>query len=95
MALQKTLTITGPATVRDGIIAVFAGEQTVSLNAYIKVESVQGSKDLMGIVVKFSGGSTQFQKIYSFTLDLEGPNPIKQAYQFLKSLPEFADATDC
>lgn len=27
--------------------------------------------------------------------DLDGPNPIAQAYLHLKSLPEFADATDC
>jgi len=27
--------------------------------------------------------------------DLDGPNPIKQAYQHLKTLPEFADAIDC
>lgn len=30
-----------------------------------------------------------------FPLDLDGPNPIKQAYQFLKTLPEFSDAVDC
>jgi len=27
--------------------------------------------------------------------DLDGPNPIKQAYLHLKTLPEFADAIDC
>ena len=26
---------------------------------------------------------------------LDGPNPIKQAYEHLKTLPEFADAVDC
>jgi hypothetical protein len=26
---------------------------------------------------------------------LEGANPIKQAYLYLKTLPEFADAVDC
>ena len=26
---------------------------------------------------------------------LDGPNPIKQAYLHLKTLPEFADAIDC
>jgi len=27
--------------------------------------------------------------------DLDGENPIKQAYIHLKTLPEFADAVDC
>jgi len=31
----------------------------------------------------------------TYPYDLEGPNPIKQAYLHLKSLPEFADAVDC
>jgi hypothetical protein len=29
-----------------------------------------------------------------FPYDLNGPNPIKQAYLYLKTLPEFADAVD-
>jgi hypothetical protein len=32
---------------------------------------------------------------YSCDYDLDGFNPIKQAYLYLKSLPEFADAVDC
>jgi hypothetical protein len=32
---------------------------------------------------------------FSCDYSLEGDNPIAQAYQFLKTLPEFADATDC
>jgi hypothetical protein len=32
---------------------------------------------------------------HEFLYELEGPNPIKQAYEHLKTLPEFADATDC
>ncbi len=31
----------------------------------------------------------------TYFYDLDGSNPIKQAYEYLKSLPEFADATDC
>ena len=27
--------------------------------------------------------------------DITGENPIKQAYEYLKTLPEFANATDC
>jgi hypothetical protein len=32
---------------------------------------------------------------YYFNLDMNGENPIKQAYEHLKTLPEFADAVDC
>ena len=32
---------------------------------------------------------------YSCAYDLDGANPIRQAYLHLKTLPEFADATDC
>jgi len=32
---------------------------------------------------------------YSCAYDITGENPIKQAYEHLKTLPEFANATDC
>lgn len=35
------------------------------------------------------------ERIESCDYILDGPNPIEQAYLHLKSLPEFADATDC
>lgn len=95
MALKQLLTVTGPATVRNGEVTVSAGEQSVQINAYIKVQSVQGSKDQVGVVVSFSGNNAWFQRLYSFTPSLEGPNFIRQAYEHLKTLSEFAGATDC
>jgi len=32
---------------------------------------------------------------YYCAYDINGENPIKQAYEYLKTLPEFANATDC
>jgi hypothetical protein len=32
---------------------------------------------------------------YAIPYDIDGDNPIRQAYLHLKSLPEFAGATDC
>ena len=32
---------------------------------------------------------------YSCAYNITGENPIKQAYEYLKTLPEFANATDC
>jgi hypothetical protein len=34
------------------------------------------------------------ESTHSFDYDIEGENPIKQAYEYLKTLPEFADAVD-
>ena len=34
-------------------------------------------------------------KAYACEYDIEGSNPIAQAYEYLKTLPEFAGATDC
>lgn len=35
------------------------------------------------------------EKGYSCDYNINGENPIKQAYLHLKSLPEFVDAVDC
>ena len=32
---------------------------------------------------------------YSCAYNITGENPIKQAYEYLKTLPEFSHATDC
>jgi hypothetical protein len=74
------------------------GETVVFPNAYIKIASVSARKDLAVATCKIY--KTQFEReleerIVQFAFDLEGPNSIKQAYLFLKTLPEFSDATDC
>ena len=67
-------------------------------NCYVRVSNVNVSKVEGGARVVFlktaSGGILQ-EVYYTFSYDLEGPNPIKQAYLYLKILPEFADAVDC
>jgi hypothetical protein len=35
------------------------------------------------------------RKVYEFTPNLEGANFIAQAYDHLKTLPEFSGAIDC
>lgn len=35
------------------------------------------------------------QSDYSCEMQIYGPNPVEQAYNHLKTLPEFADAVDC
>ena len=67
-------------------------------NCYIRVSCVEVSKTEANAYITYlktaEGGILQEVR-HAFQYDIDGPNPIKQAYQFLKSLPEFADATDC
>lgn len=36
-----------------------------------------------------------YEQMFEMIFDINGENPIKQAYEYLKTLPEFANATDC
>jgi hypothetical protein len=87
MALSKTLTLS------DNF-----GEIITFNNAYIQVSKVDSDKNNAYADVTISrspAGQPLQQRQFKFSLDLEGPNPIKQAYEHLKTLPEFADAVDC
>lgn len=67
-------------------------------NAYIKVASVASTKETCHAtyyVQKTKDGQILEQRLVEFSTDLFGPNAIKQTYEYLKTLPEFADATDC
>ena len=68
------------------------------LDSYVRATSVATSKnEAVATVDFFKAQNSQLlkQQTYIFPYDLEGPNPIKQAYLHLKTLPEFADAIDC
>jgi hypothetical protein len=65
---------------------------------YVRVASVSGTKALVSMQVTLSQDSQSIPVHtmgFSFIPDLAGPNFIAQAYLHLKSLPEFAGATDC
>jgi hypothetical protein len=86
MALSKAINKTIPG---------FTGE-LVSKDTYFRVASFVGNKLLLSATVVGISGDTQvYVQDHAFKLDLEGPNPIKQAYLHLKTLPEFSDAVDC
>jgi hypothetical protein len=87
MALQATLVRT------DNF-----GQQVTLANLYMKVASAFVTKqEIQAAVIALTAenSSSIFTENYVFSLDIEGPNPIKQAYEHLKTLPEFADAVDC
>lgn len=85
MALEKTF------TTEHGIVVN---------NAYHKVENlIIRNKTQMEFNVKVFVSKEQslpFEMLaFSCWYSIEGVNPIKQAYEHLKTLPEFAGATDC
>lgn len=88
MALSKKITKS---------IKGFVGE-LVCNNAYCRVNRVDGGKEKAQISVEIfneKNGTVIETLFYDFTPSMEGLNFIAQAYQHLKTLPEFADAKDC
>jgi len=68
-------------------------------NAYFKIQNIiiKNKSNLEFNLNSYKDKSFQYITIteYSCDYDINGENPIKQAYLHLKSLPEFADAVDC
>jgi hypothetical protein len=86
MALRKNVTVT------------VYGKQIEFSDAYIKIDAVQGNKETMSALVVFldnQDGAKCYENTYSFAHLLEDKNVIQQAYNYLKTLPEFYGAEDC
>lgn len=67
-------------------------------NGYCKVTNIIGSKEQIKFtltVVNKKNNMVFKQSIYKFMPNMDGGNFIKQAYEHLKTLPEFSGATDC
>lgn len=74
------------------------GDLVVFTDAYIKVVNLGGNKENLSAdyaVLKEKDGRFLKAGSVSFAPVLEGDNFIAQAYEQLKTLPEFADAVDC
>lgn len=71
----------------------------IQIECYIKVIQVSGDKNnlVAKIAATKSSGSGEFvwQKEYEFSPNMDGANFIAQAYNHVKTLPEFAGAVDC
>jgi hypothetical protein len=86
MALKKDVVVT-----QDN----FEG-QLIAKDAYWKINRMYGNKDGFNVEVHvLIDGKVYKQVDASFVPDLGGSNFIHQAYLHLKTLPEFAGATDC
>ena len=69
------------------------------LNAYHRVEGLH-LIDKKTIAFRFHvykdlSFNSFNEKAFSCSYDINGENPIKQAYLHIKTLPEFTDAVDC
>lgn len=74
------------------------GEDSVFGNAYIRVDKVIAGKASMVASVAFykaKDGAAITTQQHECPVDLDGGNFIKQAYEHIKTLPEFAGAVDC
>lgn len=73
-------------------------------SSYARVDAITGSKDEITVSVSYyfnnaaaqSGKPYVQQEQYPFTPSIsdDAPNFIKQAYEYLKTLPEFSGAID-
>jgi hypothetical protein len=97
MALRKIIEAQGHATIDTDFGVIENGIQTVLFSAYIKVTGVTGDKSNVSASVNFKGETQQFNKQYQVPVSVEAgsANFIAQVYAHLKTLPEFAGATDC
>jgi len=67
-------------------------------NVYIKVNQIKASKELAEATITYSvDGEVKETKGIVFNVDVAdgSVNFIKQAYEYLKTLPEFSGAVDC
>jgi hypothetical protein len=68
-------------------------------DAYVRVENAAlPSKDLIvftAVTYAKANFPPIFKRQYTCQHNLEGENAIKQAYKYLKTLPEFEGAQDC
>jgi hypothetical protein len=97
MALHKIIEVEGKSVIKTSMGTIQNGIQKVSFAAYIKVLNVSGNKNQVTASVNFKNNSYQFTKEYEVPVSVENgsPNFIAQAYNHLKTLPDFAGATDC
>lgn len=86
MALKKNI-----------IVKTLVGDIQVH-DAYIKVDEITANKNYGTATVAFrkdTDGQLFESRRIDFPVDLDGENFIKQTYDYIKTLPEFADAVDC
>lgn len=81
---------------KNYIVVTRVGIDVPLSEVFIKVKAINGNQGGMEISVSLLFNEKEIEtKYFNFIPDLGGDNFIKQAYLYLKTLPEFADAIDC
>ena len=104
MALQikkeKNYTYECWAIMKNNVPATIQ-EQVEYPASYVMIKSIRGNKSKISLQVVFYADNSKEQDIeykqYTFTPSVAdgSTNFIQQGYEYLKTLPEFADAVDC
>ncbi len=97
MALKKIIEVEGNSFIQSSIGTVQTGIEKATFSAVCKISSISGNKTKLIVNVSHIGDVASFERFYSFEPSVsEGSeNFIKQAYLYLKTLPEFSGAEDC
>lgn len=97
MALRKIINISGKVTIETPMGNIEDGEKTLAILTYIKVNSINGTKDKVNAIVSFENdGKSLFQQYQvPVSVSSDAPNFIAQVYEHLKTRPEFAGAENC
>jgi hypothetical protein len=97
MALKKIIEVEGPSFIQSPIGTVQTGIEKVTFLGVCKVTSISGNKDELEINVLHFNEVNKFYRTYTFQPSVadDSTNFIKQAYLYLKTLPEFSGAEDC
>jgi hypothetical protein len=97
MALKNIMEIEGDLFIKTNYGQISKGKDVVAGVFYIKVDTINSNKEKGTAVVSFTNDKIEFTRSYFFAVSVVdgAPNFIKQAYEHLKTLPEFANAEDC
>jgi hypothetical protein len=97
MSLRKIVEVEGQSFIQSQVGTVQNGIEKITFVAVCKITNVSGNKTSLDVTVSHVGEIAKFDCLYSFEPSVaEGSeNFIKQAYLYLKTLPEFSGAEDC
>jgi hypothetical protein len=95
MALSKTFEFAAKEQLAIEGETIELRDLVISESTYIRVESLRGNKSQVTVRVSLKTDKFIVFKEYDFEPNMNESNFIKQAYAHLKTLPEFAGATDC
>jgi threonine synthase len=97
MAFRKIIDVEGESFIASPNGNVSLGQQKLSVSAYCKIIYVAGDKQMLQINVESVAEQFKKTEVFFFkpSVDDNASNFVKQAYEYLKTLPEWANATDC